>query len=75
MLKTTGECSLHVQGMPSKQSSDVWAAARIAYDLLMGEPSFQNADMPQEISEQCSLPGFLNFLSVDCADFLQFVSP
>lgn len=60
------------KGTLSKQSSDVWAAARIAYELLVGEPSFQNAEMPQESSAQCSLPGFLGFLSVDCADFLQF---
>lgn len=57
-----------------RESSDVWAAAQIAYELLVGEAPEHKAEEILQPSETSSLPGFLNFLSEDCADFLQFVS-
>lgn len=58
------------------ERADVWAAAWVAYELLVGEtPSLVSESPQQDALSPGSLPGFLNFLSEDCADFLQSVRP
>lgn len=64
-------------GAAYDEKVDVWAAGVVAYELLLGHAPFYMPDTADTVAliREGTLPGFLGFLSDDCTDFLQAVSP